>query len=96
MAKFNLSITAHVGNESDIMTIYSKDYDNNVTEDYAYDPIIKMISNLMPCIPLWDEDDGDDVPGTTYCQYTHYEPGTDNYLLAAWYEIDETNGCIKL
>lgn len=94
--KYNLSITAHVGDERDTMTIYSKDYDKNITDGNSSKPVLKMIRDLMPCIFLWIDDDGDDVPGTKYCQYTYYEPGTDNYLLAAWYEIDEQKGCIKL
>ena len=79
------------------MVIYSKEYDYNVTEDYTARPLLHMISNLMPCVPLWDEDDGDDIPDTTYCQYTYYEAySQDNYLLASWCEIDEETGCMKL
>jgi len=94
MAKFTLSITAHVGN--DAMLICSREYNFNRTALYKENPVFRMICDLMPCIDTWDEDDGDDRPGTSYCQYTHYEPGTDNYLLAAWNDIDEETGTIKL
>ena len=78
------------------MVIYSHDYNHNVTEKYDHDPVFRMVCNQMPFLREWTADDGDDEPGTNYCQYTYYEPGTDNYLLAAWYEIDEEKGCIKL
>lgn len=92
MSKWRLTITAHVNDEC--MVVFSKDYDYNRTAIYKSRPVFKMICELMPCIEIWDEDDGDDHPGTSYCQYTNYEPGTDNYLQAAWNEIDE-NGCIQ-
>ena len=95
MAKFNLSITAHVGN--DCMVIYSKDFDDNITNIGIVNrnaPVYDRLITLMPCAD-WTIDDGDDERGTTYCQYTHYEKGTDNYLLGVWTEIDEQTGYMK-
>lgn len=94
MAKFNLSILAHVGNNS--MLIYSKDFDANITNIGLVNhnaPIYDRLITLMPCAD-WTIDDGDDERGTTYCQYTHYEQDTDNYLLGMWTEYE--NGCMKL
>ena len=87
MAKFNLSIMAHVGNNC--MVIYSKYFDTNITNVRIVNrnaPIYDRLVALMPCAD-WTIDDGDDERGTAYCQYTHYEKGTDNYLLGVWDEL---------
>lgn len=88
MAKFNLSIMAHVGNNC--MIIYTNDFDANITNIGIVNrnpPIYDWLTSLMPCVG-WTIDDGNDERGTTYCQYTHYERGTDNYLLGVWTELD--------
>ena len=93
MAKFNFSITAHVGN--DMMLLYSNDFNLNVTEYDEHHPVLRMTLNAMR-FREWTFDDGDDVNGTTYCQYVSYDKeNKNNYLLAAWVELDE-NGYVKL
>lgn len=97
MAKFNLSITAHVGNE--VMLIWSKDFDRNIMERTVtgtVGPVLDRLLTLMTCAD-WQPDDGDDIPGTTYCQYAHYEKDNQaNYLIGVWCEVDEQTGCMKL
>lgn len=95
MAKFNFSITAHVGN--DMMVVYSQDFPFNFMEFNGQRPVLALTNGLMG-FRDWTPDDGDDTKGTTYCQYVSYDKdneGYENYLLAAWYELDE-NGNIKL
>lgn len=89
--RFIFSITAHIslerGNETS-MVIF-EEY-ANIESTYAYksNPIYELAHKVMPFVK-WEFDDGDDKRGTNYCQYCSYEAGTDNYLLAAWNEIDE-------
>lgn len=89
MAKFNFSITAHVGN--DCMEIYSKDFDANITNIGIVNrntPIYDRLITLMPCAD-WTFDDGNDERGTAYCQYVCYDGDNPaNYLLAVWIEFD--------
>ena len=93
MAKFNFSITAHVGD--DAMLIYSMDYLVNFTEYFGKNPVKELARMTMPYRD-WTFDDGDDAKGTTYCQYVSYDGDNhNNYLLAVWCEVDE-NGCMKL
>lgn len=94
MAKFNFSITAHVGN--DMMLVYSRDFTRNMTDFFADGKtVLAMCIAAMP-YREWKFDDGDDAKGTTYCQYVSYDGDNhDNYLLAVWCELDE-NGCMKL
>lgn len=93
MATFNFSITAHVGN--DMMLLYSNDFNLNITEYDEHHPVLRMTLNAMR-FREWTFDDGDDANGTTYCQYVSYDgENKDNYLLAAWVELDE-NGYVKL
>jgi hypothetical protein len=86
MAKFNFSITAHVGN--DMMTIYSRDFFYYMTEFAGSSPILAMCMGIMGYRD-WIFDDGDDAKGTTYCQYVSYDGGNHNYLLAVWCKVDE-------
>ena len=94
MAKFNFSITAHVGN--DMMLVYSRDFFCNMADWFAGgSPVFGMCIGTMPYRD-WTFDDGDDVKGTTYCQYVSYDKDNhNNYLLAVWTELDE-NGFVKL
>lgn len=93
MAKFNFSITAHVGN--DTMLVYSRDFFFNMTDFAGGSPVFGICMGTMPYRD-WTFDDGDDTRGTTYCQYASYDKDDDdNYLLAVWCELDE-NGCVKL
>jgi len=95
MAKFNFSITAHIGN--DMMLICSKDFDFNVSKVAPHDshPVYEMCKIMMG-FKEWTFDDGDDFGGTTYCQYVSYDKDNrDNYLLAVWTELDQ-NGFVKL
>ena len=93
MAKFNFSITAHVGN--DMMLVYSRDYYCNMTEFAGSSPVFGMCVGTMPYRD-WVLDDGDDTKSTNYCQYVSYDKeNKNNYLLAAWVELDE-NGYVKL
>lgn len=85
--KFNLTITAHVGN--DFMVIYTRDYFFNLTEFMSERPVHALLSYIMP-FAKWMLDDGDDKNGTDYCQYVSYEnnnPDGNNYLLGAWTEV---------
>ena len=94
MAKFNFSITAHVGDG--MMLLYSNDFNLNVTEYDEHHPVLRMTLNAMR-FREWTFDDGNDSNGTTYCQYVSYDGDNhDNYLLAVWCEVDEESGCIKL
>ncbi len=86
MAKFNFSITAHVGN--DMMVIYSRDFFFNKTSFAEDGPVFGMCMGTMPYRD-WTFDDGDDVKGTTYCQYVSYDGSNRNYLLAVWCKVDE-------
>lgn len=89
MNKFNLSITAHT--EKDIMLLYEKEFEWNITNDMKELPIRSMIQHLMPCIK-WKIDDGKDYCGTNYCTYACYTRKDKDhleYLLASWNEIDE-------
>lgn len=93
MAKFNFSITAHIGN--DMMLVYSRDFFFNMTDFAGGSPVFGMCIGTMPYRD-WTFDDGDDAKGTNYCQYVSYDgDNRDNYLLAVWCELDE-NGCMKL
>ena len=93
MAKFNFSITAHVGD--DMMLVYSRDFFFNMTEFAGGSPVFGMCMGTMPYRD-WTFDDGDDAKGTNYCQYVSYDGDNhENYLLAVWCEVDE-NGCMKL
>ena len=93
MAKFNFSITAHIGD--DMMLVYSRDFFYNTTVFADCSPVFDICIGTMPYRD-WMFDDGDDVKGTTYCQYVSYDGDNhDNYLLAVWTELDE-NGCMKL
>ena len=93
MAKFNFSITAHVGN--DMMLLYSRDFFCNMTDFAGGSPVFGICMGLMG-YRHWTFDDGDDARGTNYCQYVSYNGDNhDNYLLAVWCELDE-NGCVKL
>jgi len=93
MAKFIFIITAHVGN--DCMLVYSRKHYVNSTEDMGHSPILAMCMSVMG-YRNWTFDDGDDIDGSCYCQYVSYDKyNKDNYLLAAWYELDE-KGCVKL
>ena len=94
MAKFNFSITAHVGN--DMMLVYSRDFFCNMTDFAGGSPVFGMCMGTMPYRD-WTFDDGDDAKGTKYCQYVSYDGDNhDNYLLAVWCEVDEESGCMKL
>lgn len=94
MKTFIFQITAHVG-ESNVMLIYSQEYKWNITDVMVEYPIHALARSAMP-FTKWRIDDGDDVNGTTYCQYVSYEKGgTLNYLLASWNELDE-DGFVKL
>ena len=94
MAKFNFSITAHVGD--DAMLIYSTTYLENFTHYLGNNPVKELARMTMPYRD-WVIDDGEDERGTSYCQYTSYDDDNhDNYLLAVWCEIDEKNGCMKI
>ena len=94
MAKFNLSITAHVVNENtdDAMLIYSRDMS---THPYtgSLRPIWSKCKELVSCV-MWQLDDGEDNAHTDYCQYVAYTDG-NSYLLAAWNKMDEKKGYIK-
>ena len=93
MEKFNFSITAHVGN--DMMCIYSQDFYFNFMDYNGKRPVIAMINGIIG-FRDWVFDDGNDIKGTTYCQYASYNDDNHaNYLLAVWCEVDE-NGCMKL
>ena len=93
MAKFNFSITAHIGD--DMMLVYSRDFFVNMTDFAGGSPVFGMCIGTMPYRD-WTIDDGDDAKGTTYCQYVSYDGDNHaNYLLAVWTELDE-NGCMKL
>ena len=93
MAKFNFSITAHVGN--DMMLVYSRDFFCNMTDFAGGSPVFGICMGTMPYRD-WMFDDGDDAKGTNYCQYVSYDGDNhENYLLAVWCEVDE-NGCMKL
>lgn len=103
-AKYILSITAHTkmddNGNSDSWCLWSKEFDKNITNIGITNhcpPVLDRLLTLMPC-GEWTIDDGEDVRGTDYCQYVWYEgnnPETGNYLLGAWYEIDEQTGCMK-
>lgn len=89
MAKFNFSITAHVGD--DAMLIYSATYLGNFTNHLGKNPVKELARMKMPYRD-WTFDDGDDAKDTTYCQYASYESNDGcygNYLLAVWAEVDE-------
>lgn len=93
MAKFNFSITAHIGDNA--MLIYSTTYLENFTNYLGNNPVKELARMTMPYRD-WTFDDGDDAKGTNYCQYVSYDgDNNDNYLLAVWCEVDE-NGCMKL
>ena len=93
MAKFNFSVTAHVGD--DAMLMYSATYLTNFTNHLGNNPVMELARATMPYRD-WRFDDGDDAKGTTYCQYVSYNSDNyNNYLLAVWCEVDE-NGCMKL
>lgn len=94
MAKFNFSITAHIDNN--MMIIYSRDFFFNMTDFAGGSPVFGICKGTMPYRD-WIFDDGDDAKGTNYCQYVSYDGDNhDNYLLAAWCEVDEESGCMKL
>ena len=93
MAKFNFSITAHVGD--DMMCVYSHTFIFNITEFMVENPVWALANGTMAW-RKWEYDDGDDNNGTNYCQYVSYDKeNKNNYLLAAWVELDE-NGYVKL
>ena len=93
MAKFNFSITAHVGD--DAMLVFSATYLENFTNHLGKNPVMELAGAAMPYRD-WTFDDGDDANGTNYCQYVSYDGDNHaNYLLAVWTELDE-NGCMKL
>lgn len=87
MAKFNFSITAHIGD--DMMLVYSRDFFVNMTEFAGGSPVFGMCMGTMPYRD-WTFDDGDDAKGTNYCQYVSYDSDNhDNYLLAVWCDVNE-------
>lgn len=87
MAKFNFSITAHIG--EDVMLVYSRDFFGNMTYFAGDSPVFGMCMRTMPYRD-WTFDDGDDTKGTNYCQYVSYEENNhNNYLLAIWCKVDE-------
>lgn len=94
MAKFNFSITAHVGN--DMMFVYSRNFTRNMTDFFADGKMVLAMCMAVMRYRDWTLDDGDDVKSTTYCQYVSCDKDNhNNYLLAVWTELDE-NGRMKL
>ena len=89
MKKYNLTITAHVGD--DAMVIYARDFFYNLTDFMAKCPVHALLLDAMP-FSKWQLDDGDDKSGTDYCQYVSYEyndTNENNYLLGTWTQVGE-------
>lgn len=97
MAKFNLLITFQ-NTENDIV-LHSEEFNCNPTEfcPDGYHPVLSKVITIVPGVH-WTPDDGEDHPGTTYCQYVSYPMPANKecYFLASWNEIDEATGCVKI
>lgn len=84
LKKFELSITAHVGDK--VMEIFSQEFTFNImTHEESF---IYILRNMMPTVD-WRFDDGDISIGTEYLQYVDYPDGSENYLLATWSKVKD-------
>lgn len=85
MKRFVFSISAVT--KSDCVELFSDEYEENVTNEKS---VLELVSEKMPTVVNWKLDFGEDVAGSSCCQYVKVlsdERNHDALLLAEWYEV---------
>lgn len=84
MAKYNIMVSVHVNDDSEVVMLQNKDMD--VALGFRFDLWLRMNYAALD----WQIDDGEDGVGTDYVQYVCYpDKESKDYMLAVYQKVND-------